>query len=182
MQPFPGGIQTPQLDVQNYRQFGQAAAVPFSLAAAPISGTTLANIAPAGALLLDTLNGNLYQNTGTKASPVWSMISGTTVSNGLTASTTHTLVGALALTATTNVVTTAAVADAVRLGALQVGQYQDIYNNAAAAIAVWPANAGVQIDAAGAGASVVLTNAKRCRYLAVSSTQIVSAQLGAISA
>lgn len=46
---------------------------PFANAGAPTSGTsgTLNGKAGVGALLIDTTNGVLYQNIGTKASPTW---------------------------------------------------------------------------------------------------------------
>ncbi|MBT3390336.1 MAG: hypothetical protein HN413_07980 [Chloroflexi bacterium] len=42
-------------------------------AGAPTDGAsgTYAGIAPVGALLIDTTNGNLYRNTGTQAAPAW---------------------------------------------------------------------------------------------------------------
>lgn len=45
-------------------------------AGAPTSGTsgTFANYAPPGAVLIDITNKNLYQNTGTLASPTWSQV------------------------------------------------------------------------------------------------------------
>jgi hypothetical protein len=48
-------------------------------AGAPVDGTSgsFAGVAEKGALLLDTTNGTLYQNTGTKASPVWSLFAKT---------------------------------------------------------------------------------------------------------
>lgn len=38
------------------------------------SGSTLANVAEKGALLIDTTNAKLYINTGTKASPTWTVV------------------------------------------------------------------------------------------------------------
>lgn len=38
------------------------------------TGTTLANIAPKGAMLMDESTGILYANTGTLASPVWTKV------------------------------------------------------------------------------------------------------------
>ena len=45
-------------------------------AGVPSNGTagTLAGIAPKGALLIDTTNAALYQNTNTQASPTWTAI------------------------------------------------------------------------------------------------------------
>ena len=38
------------------------------------SGSTLANVAEKGALLIDTTNAKLYINTGTKAAPAWTVV------------------------------------------------------------------------------------------------------------
>lgn len=43
----------------------------FTNAGAPTNGTTGADWAGKGSLCIDTTNGALYQNTGTKASPTW---------------------------------------------------------------------------------------------------------------
>jgi hypothetical protein len=51
---------------------------PLLNAGAPVNGIvgtgTYAGVAPKGALLTDTTNAILYQNTGTQASPVWSKV------------------------------------------------------------------------------------------------------------
>lgn len=46
---------------------------PFRYAGVPTSGTTFANEAEIGALAIDVTNGKLYINTGTKASPTWTV-------------------------------------------------------------------------------------------------------------
>lgn len=38
------------------------------------TGSTLANVAQKGALLVDTTNAKLYVNTGTLASPTWTVV------------------------------------------------------------------------------------------------------------
>lgn len=43
----------------------------YSIDGAPTQGTTLANVAPKGAVLNDITNGVLYINEGTQASPLW---------------------------------------------------------------------------------------------------------------
>jgi hypothetical protein len=109
------------------------------------------------------------------------VVHGTT--SGITASTTHTIAGGTPLTSEVNVISTCANAgDAVTLPALTVGQTVDIFNNGAAAAAVYPATSSYTIDGGSAGASVTLTNAKRCRYLCVAANTIISAQLGVVSA
>jgi hypothetical protein len=47
---------------------------PFLNAGAPVNGTTFDEIAEKGALLIDTTNGKLYINTGTKSSSVWTVV------------------------------------------------------------------------------------------------------------
>lgn len=72
------------------------------------------------------------------------------VTTGITASTTHTQVGATALTADVNEVSTCANAsDAVSLPTAVAGMVVHIINNGAAALAIWPAsgdNAGSGVD------------------------------------
>lgn len=53
-------------------QFGAVQAA--SDAAAPTNGTTGAGLMDKGSLYSDTLNGVLYINTGTKASPTWTKV------------------------------------------------------------------------------------------------------------
>ena len=104
---------------------------------------------------------------------------------GITAGTTHTLAGAVPLTGAINVVTVCATsADAVSLpsaSAALVGSSILVFNNGAAAAAVWPLLAD-KIDGGTAGAAVVLTNAKRCEYYCTAVNNWVSAQLGVVSA
>jgi len=105
------------------------------------------------------------------------------VANALTASTTHTRAGGTALTAPVNRFTTVAGAgDAATLPPLSPGQGVVVYNDGASAMAVFPNGASDSIDGGSAGASVVLTNAKRCLYFCVAANTIVSSQLGAASA
>lgn len=49
---------------------------PYTNAGAPSNGTngTYANVAAKGSLLLDTTNAKLYVNTGTLASPTWTVV------------------------------------------------------------------------------------------------------------
>lgn len=53
---------------------GSGHAAPFRNAGAPTDGVTFANRAAIGALLVDTTNGKLYINTGTQASPTWTVV------------------------------------------------------------------------------------------------------------
>lgn len=148
--------------------------------------------------LLDTQVGDFVLNAATlaallsgAASPVEGVFSDTvttginteSVTNAITASTTHSIAGATALTAFYNVIGTCANAgDAVKLAALTPGQAQIVFSAGAAAAAVYPATASYTIDGGSAGASVTLTNTKRCMYLCTAANTIISAQLGAVSA
>lgn len=80
----------------------------------------------------------------------------------ITASTTHTIAGGTKLLGKYNNITVCANAgDAVVLPALpNPGAEIWVFNNGAAAGAVYPGNAADQIDAVSAGGSVTLTNAK----------------------
>ena len=62
LDPFSGAFAAPGL--------------PFNNAGAPTSGTsgTFATLASKGALLIDTTNATLYQNTNTMASPTWTQL------------------------------------------------------------------------------------------------------------
>jgi hypothetical protein len=43
-------------------------------AGAPVSGTTFAGTLQKGGLVIDTTNGKLYINTGTLATPTWTVV------------------------------------------------------------------------------------------------------------
>ncbi len=47
---------------------------PLRNAGAPTNGVTFANVAAVVALLIDTTNAKLYINTGTVASPTWTVV------------------------------------------------------------------------------------------------------------
>ncbi len=53
---------------------GSGLGTPLMNAGAPVNGTTFAGIAAVGARLVDTTNGKLYINTGTQASPTWTVV------------------------------------------------------------------------------------------------------------
>lgn len=185
-----GALRRALLDATTFNLAGLAATITLTKAGAPVSGTsgTGAGVANRGQLLLDTTTGIMYQNTGTQASPTWTIrFSSTgeaqTVTSGITASATQTLAGATALTSKINVVSTSAASgNAVSLPALSPGQSVTVFNDGANPISVFPAAGTIAIDGGTAGAAVTLTNAKRCVYYCVSATVIKSAQLGAVSA
>lgn len=90
------------------------------------------------------------------------------VSNALTAGTTHTLAGATVLPSQTNIISVCATsADAVALplaSAAQLGNKIIVQNNGVAAAAVWP-QAADKIDGGSAGAAVTLTNGKAAMFI-----------------
>lgn len=105
------------------------------------------------------------------------------VTTGLTASTTQTRAGALALTtAINNLATVANSGDAVGLPAAVAGAFVIVLNGGANPAKVFPLGSADTIDGGSAGASVTLTNAKRCLYLCVAAGVWISAQLGVASA
>lgn len=185
-----GAIRRALLDATAFLLNGLSATVTLTNAGAPTNGTngTGAGVALPGQLLQDTTNGVLYQNTGTQASPAWtprfSLVGDAqSITTGITASTTQTLVGATALTTKQSFVATAANSgDAVSLPALVPGQSVTVFNDGANPIKVFPAAANIQIDGGSAGASVNLGGGKRATFFCKAATAITSAQLGAVSA
>jgi hypothetical protein len=108
---------------------------------------------------------------------------------GLTASTTHSLAGALQLMAQINDVTTVANSgDCVKLPVPKAaGAAIVVFNAGADPMSVYPSGALDTIDGGSAGAAVTLTNAKRCIYFPIAiaangAVTWVSAQLGVASA
>lgn len=91
----------------------------------------------------------------------------------ITASTTHTLAGAVPLTAQINVIAVAGASDAVALPSAAtaiVGDSIVVINLGAAAAAVWP-QAADKIDAASTGVAVVLGIGKRAIFYCVAPNQ-----------
>ncbi|MDB5448312.1 MAG: hypothetical protein JWQ97_3629 [Phenylobacterium sp.] len=128
------------------------------------------------------LKGKLRRALGIFVSITTLGVNAESVANALTASTTQTRVGGLALTKAINRVSTAVTSgDAVTLAALTPGQSQVVINDGASPIKVFPNGASDQIDGGTAGASVTLTNAKRCRFTCLATNVIVS-QLMPVSA
>lgn len=106
-----------------------------------------------------------------------------TSADALTASTTQTLVGGLALTKGINVLTTVAnTGDSVTLPTMAVGDEVIVDNQGAYNAWVYPFGSGVAIDAGSAGAKVVLTAGARCLYVYTAANQVRSYLLGATSA
>jgi hypothetical protein len=92
-----------------------------------------------------------------------------TVAAPVIPSTTHTIAGAVQLTAGTVIIASANAGDAVKLRAnAQVGQECLVYNTGAAAAGVYPGASTDSIDAGSAGAAATLTNAKYALFACVS--------------
>jgi hypothetical protein len=91
------------------------------------------------------------------------------VTNAITASTTQTLAGAVALTAANNVISTVATAgNAVKLplaGVANIGQVILVMNNGASACAVFPGETSTAIDSGSTAASVTLTNGHSANFV-----------------
>jgi hypothetical protein len=101
---------------------------------------------------------------------------------GITASTTHSIAGGTALTASVNVVSTCANAgDALTLGMANIGESMDIYNAGAAAAGVYPPSSSIAIDGGTAGAPVTLGAGHRATFTLTAANTIVSALLGGTS-
>lgn len=95
-----------------------------------------------------------------------------------------TLGTALALTSQINNVTTAAASTGVALPAIStvgIGTEITIFNNGASPIKVYGPSSNT-IDGTAGATGVTLTNALRCKYVAVSATAWLSFQLGVVSA
>lgn len=135
---------------------------------------------PSDAVYYATDTGVLSFWTGS----AWVVIDTVNVQTGVTASTTHTLVGATQLQFGTSVITVCAnAADAVKLPpSPQVGQEILVINNGAAAGAVYPGESTSTIDGGSAGASVTLTNAKSAAFICTAAGAWVSAGQGGHSA
>ena len=123
---------------------------------------------------------------GTTAAAALSALAGPlerTAADGLTASTTQTLAGGLALTVGVNVLTVVAnTGDSVTLPLMVPGDEVIVDNQGAHNAWVYPHATADNIDAAAAAAKVVLTAAARCLYVKTAANQIRSYLLGATSA
>lgn len=111
-----------------------------------INGGTVVQTIPVGSIL---------------QSPTLAGIMLDSVTNNITASTTHSIAGAVALAASVNVISTVANAsDAVKLPVATggIGQAVTVFNNGASACAVYPGESGTVIDSHSAGAAATLTN------------------------
>lgn len=106
------------------------------------------------------------------------------VTNGITASTTQTLVGALLLTTPMNIITKVGTAgDTVKLpAATALGQQVWVFNQGASACSVFPFEVTTSIDAGTTAAAVTLTNAKNAVFINNTATTWISSQGGSKSA
>jgi 3-hydroxyisobutyrate dehydrogenase-like beta-hydroxyacid dehydrogenase len=145
-------------------QAGTPAAASFLNAGAPSNGTTLANVAPKGSLLLDTTNAVLYQNTNTLASPTWTALT-TATGAGTYTGTFDGVVGGGTPAAGT--FTTAAVSSFLSDSAAGAVSAAGTSSQSAATaltkdlnyVSTVAANAGVALPTATAGKAIVIVNA-----------------------
>lgn len=129
-----------------------------------------------------TADTGVFNTSVTAPSMISTGVNARSVAVGITASTTQTRAGGTALTKAVNVVSTSANSgDAVTLPAMTAGQAVIVLNKGANPIKVFPNGASDQIDGGTAGASVTLTNARRCEFFCTAANVIESAQLGAVS-
>ncbi len=170
-------------------------------AGAPTNGVlgtgTFAGAAAIGALLEDSTNGALYINTGTQASPVWTIFgtggTGTYAGtfSGVVVATVDAAVTAIGTTAAnsyalvkqwTEVTTAASTAVGITLPASTAGAlYRVSYlSGTAASIKVWPTGTD-QIDAGGAGANQVITKTKTIDFICFVAGLWESHALGAVT-
>lgn len=101
------------------------------------------------------------------------------VTNGITASTTQTLAGALALTSALSVVSTVGTAgDAVKLPPVAINtgfaQFATIINNGASALSIFPNESATAIDSHATAAAATLTAAHRAFFFQNSASTWVS--------
>jgi hypothetical protein len=123
--------------------------------------TTLANLVNGGTVAQTIAAGS------TIPSPVVTGLSSVSVTNGITASTTQTLAGAVPLTSAFNVISTVATAaNAVKLApvSVNIGQVQTVMNNGASACAIYPFETATAIDGGSTAASVTLTNGHSANF------------------
>jgi hypothetical protein len=115
------------------------------------------------------IDGSALNNTFDQSSSTSLVAAGTTIAD------------ALQLTSKINVLATVAANTGVKLRSnLNIGEYQDVYNDGANAVQVYSAQG--TIDGTAGATGVALTNAKRCRYTLVAPGVLKSEQLGAVSA
>ena len=92
------------------------------------------------------------------------------LTNSITASATHTVAGATALTTDVNVVTTGSANDAVKLPTAQAGMEISVINRTGATIDIWPDITSNGINALGANAGYDLTDITEAKCLAVANS------------
>jgi hypothetical protein len=140
--------------------------------------------------LADLINGGTVAQSGTMSTLTVGTVTTTgfninSITNNITASTTQTLAGAVAINTGIAVVTKVGTAgDAVKLPLVLAtpGNEVWIFNQGASAMAIFPGETLTSIDAGTTAASVTLTNAKNAVFIQTSGTTWISAQGGAKSA
>jgi hypothetical protein len=129
-----------ELMVGPFYQDGFKRSLTHTNAGPPTSGTSgsFAGYANPGALLIDETNGILYQNTGTRASPTWSLMVTNSVTDNIASGATQTQTGATQLTTNINdVVTNGVAGNGVRLQPSAAGMEITVSNSSANALQVY---------------------------------------------
>ena len=147
-----------------------------------INGGTVAQTITAGS----TIGAGSTITTPTISGPTITGVAIESITNAITASTTQTLAGALALTTKWNVVSTVGTAlDAVKLpaaGVANVGQVIWAINNGASSLAVWANETASAIDTHATNAPGTLTTLHRAAFLQnTASTWVSVASVSAAS-
>lgn len=135
--------------------------------------------------LADMINGGTVAKNVTAANVTTTGFNINSITNNITASTTQTLAGAVAINTGVAVVTKVGTAgDAVKLPLVltPAGNEVWIFNNGASAMSIFPGETLTTIDGGTTAAAVTLTNAKNAVFIQTSGTSWISAQGGAKSA
>jgi hypothetical protein len=135
--------------------------------------------------LADMINGGTVASNVTAANLSYTGLLDNSITNSITASTTQTLAGAVAINTGIAIVTKVGTAgDAVKLPPVGsgVGTQCWIFNNGASAMSVFPFETLTTIDGGTTAAAVTMTNAKNAVFIQTTGTSWISAQGGAKSA
>ena len=135
--------------------------------------------------LADMINGGTVAKNVTAANLTTTGFTINSITNNITASTTQTLAGAVAINTGIAIVTkVGTAADAVKLPLVlsTPGNEVWIFNNGASAMSIFPGETLTTIDGGTTAAAVTLTNAKNAVFIQTSGTSWISAQGGAKSA
>jgi hypothetical protein len=135
--------------------------------------------------LADLINGGTVTTSVSATNLSYTGLLHNSITNSITASTTQTLAGAVAINTGIAIVTKVGTAgDAVKLPPVAAtgGNEVWIFNNGASAMSVFPAETSTTIDGGTTAAAVTMTNSKNAVFIQTTGTSWISAQGGAKSA